>query len=208
MRKKSEPEVSAAVKKALDKGGMVVPKAVFDGLVEEAGIPVIDVVKDNNYPPAPEPAKHCCDQAYADGMDAVRKGYAEVGSQKFEVTATNPQAAADRAGMQQMLHAIETYKSLIFVSVTGFCALLLANLTGVIVSLALYKGVVAVLTFGCGALFALACFFASYWTQSVLFAEDMKRAAPNSHLLWVKSGFIAALASLVFFIGGIIAVVS
>ena len=195
------------MKKALDKGGMVVPKAVFDGLVEEAGIPVIDVMKEKQ-PPAPEAAKHCCDQAYADGMAAVRKGYAEVGSQKFEVTATNPQAAADRAGMQQMLHAIETYKSLIFVSVTGFCALLLANLTGVIVSLALYKGVVAVLTFGCGALFALACFFASYWTQSVLFAEDMKRAAPNSHLLWVKSEFIAALASLVFFIGGIIAVVS
>jgi hypothetical protein len=197
MRKKAEPEFTPAMKKALDKGGMVVPKKTFDDLVEEAHIPVVDVT-DKTSPEPAGPQKYPKIPAYM----WKKESQPPPSTQKFEVVANY-----DFAGMQQVMHAIETFKSLVYISVMGFCALLLANLTGVVASLALYKGQVAPLAFGCGALFALVCFFASYWTQSVLYAEDMKRAAPNSHLLWVKSGFIAALASLVFFIGGIIAVV-
>ena len=191
MRKKESLEVSPAVKKALDKGGMVVSKEIFAEVVNKAEIPMIDVTKDNAT--QPEVAKCSC----TDPLPV----------QRFELIATNANAASERVGTRLMLHAVETYKSLVFVSISGFFALLLANLTGAIASLLMYRGQVASLWFAAGVILSIVCFFLSYQVQFSVYQEDMQKWKQGKHMDWVKVTATVAALSLLCFIAGAVAVV-
>ena len=108
---------------------------------------------------------------------------------------------------ESVMHAIETYKSMIFVSVVGLFSLLFANLTGFVFSLMAYKGQMVALWFAMGVFLAIGCFFVSYQTQTVLYQEDMGRCKVGDHMQWVKVGATVAALSLLCFAAGVIAVV-
>lgn len=112
----------------------------------------------------------------------------------------------------QREHAIETFKSLIQISLAGLKLLALLN-GGAAVALLAYLGNVAGkglspadmrLPMGCylaGLLFCGLAFTSSYLTQFWLYNESMEQPVPGSvsHQFWLWSGMTLALLSLAAF---------
>jgi hypothetical protein len=111
-------------------------------------------------------------------------------------------------------HRIETYKSLIKISVEGFKALLLIN-AGAIVALLAYLGQATngaeaakhasqpLLLFVLGTSAAALLFFGSYFTQFFLYNESLcGKRGRIPHMWVVYSTGVCALLSVVFFLWG------
>ncbi len=110
-------------------------------------------------------------------------------------------------------HRIETYKSLIQISVEGFRLLALLN-GGAAVALLAYLGNIAAKGMpGPDVRWPLACFllglvlcglsfFGSYYTQLKLFNEAMGRTVGGQHVPWLWGTGVIALASLASFAAG------
>ncbi|AQW30532.1 hypothetical protein B0B51_11535 [blood disease bacterium A2-HR MARDI] len=113
-------------------------------------------------------------------------------------------------------HKIETYKSMISISVEAFKYLALLNGGAAAGMLAGADKLVKILPL-CPLRFTLACFvvglladglalFLSYWTQSSLFNESFNRAPTGRHITIVKAAVALCLLSLLAFcIGALVA---
>jgi len=116
----------------------------------------------------------------------------------------------------QREHAIETYKSLITISVEVFKACFLIN-GGAIVAVLAFLGSVAAdakfrgllsaaaLPLGCfsaGLVFAAVAFIFSYFTQLSLYQEIRHGKDPGNHQCHLRFATVCCVLSLVFFIAG------
>ena len=118
-------------------------------------------------------------------------------------------------------HAIETYKSLISISVEGLKALQLVN-GGAVVALLAYLGQVSnraelasnvkcpLAFFVLGLVTSTAAFFGSYQTQLALYNESIRKDEYKGpkHQVWLRVALILALVSLVSFALGSFATVN
>jgi hypothetical protein len=113
-------------------------------------------------------------------------------------------------------HAIETYKSLINISVAGLKLLALLN-GGAVVALLAFIGNISGkgllipdmrLPMGCFLAGLAFCSFAlllSYWTQFILYQEifdNLGKQGRNFHVLWHRLALILAILGLVAFVIG------
>ena len=113
----------------------------------------------------------------------------------------------------QKEHAVESYKSLISISIQGMKFLALLN-GGAAVALLAYLGnalgkstPVPDMRYAMGSyLLGLICcgaaFYASYMTQLHLYQESMGRRPPGEHNRWLARGMILCLLSLAAFAAG------
>jgi hypothetical protein len=113
----------------------------------------------------------------------------------------------------QKEHAVESYKSLISISVEGFKFLALLNGGAAVAVLAYLGNCVAK---GCrppdmriplglflaGLFLCGLTFLASYQTQLRLYNESLGRAAENSHRPWLRGAMLLASLSLLAFAAG------
>lgn len=116
-------------------------------------------------------------------------------------------------------HKIETYKSMISISVEAFKYLALLNGGAAAGMLAAADKMVKILPL-CSLRFTLACFvvglvadglalFLSYWTQNSLFNEGFSRAPAGRHITMVKAAVAFCILSLLAFcIGALVAAVN
>jgi hypothetical protein len=109
-------------------------------------------------------------------------------------------------------HAIETYKSLISISVEAFKALQWLN-GGAVVALLAYIGQrpelaeparIALSLFVVGLVAATAAFFTSYLTQLALYNEDIRKHEYKglSYVIWLRTTVVIVIVSLISFIIG------
>jgi hypothetical protein len=110
-------------------------------------------------------------------------------------------------------HKVETYKSMITISIEIFKALLLINggaAAGMLATLDKLVRLVpmeairhSLMLFGAGVGLVMLAFVFSYFTQNTLHQENMGRARHNTHLPFVVLGTISALASMAAFVAGV-----
>lgn len=112
-------------------------------------------------------------------------------------------------------HAIETYKSLITISVEGFKSLILIN-GGALVAIIAYLGQsregykiasemwIPFTLFSIGLISSTLTFVFSYRTQLTLYNETLKRAEEGSHICEIKNTELTVACSVVSFILGAI----
>jgi hypothetical protein len=124
------------------------------------------------------------------------------------MTTTGPNIDKERA--------VETYKSLIQISVEGFKLLAVLN-GGAAIALLAYLGNTAGRTKAPDMRFPMSCyvaglvlcglaFVASYVTQFSLYNEAMGRAPDRAHMRWVRIGLALAFLSLIAFaVGSVLA---
>lgn len=109
-------------------------------------------------------------------------------------------------------HRLETYKSMIAISVEGFKYLALLNggaAAGLMSGLEKLKDHVgicalkaAIACFALGLVMNFVAFFCSYFTQNTLFNESFGRAKQNCHIRYVVAATIFCVLSIFFFASG------